>query len=68
MMIAIRICHPDLSEATMSTTVILNIPAISCGHCVATIKRETQEVSGVLAVEGNPEAKTATFTVANDAA
>ena len=35
----------------MSTTVTLNIPAISCGHCVATIQRETKEVPGVLAVE-----------------
>lgn len=47
----------------MSTTVILNIPAISCGHCVMTIKRETRDLPGVLAVDGNAEAKTATFTL-----
>jgi copper chaperone len=52
----------------MSTTVTLNIPDISCGHCVATIKRETSEVPGVLAVEGDQQAKTATFTLANEAA
>lgn len=52
----------------MSTTVTLNIPAISCGHCVMTIKRETKELPGVLAVEGNPQAKTATFTLENEAA
>jgi copper chaperone CopZ len=51
----------------MSTTVTLNIPAISCGHCVATIQREMKEVPGVLTVSGDPQAKTATFTLANEA-
>jgi copper chaperone CopZ len=51
----------------MSTTVTLNIPAISCGHCVATIQRETKELPGVLAVAGDQQAKTATFTLANEA-
>ncbi len=50
----------------MSTTVTLNIPAISCGHCVMTIKREIGELPGVLAVEGNAQAKTATFTVESE--
>lgn len=50
----------------MSTTITLNIPAISCGHCVMTIKREIGELPGVLAVEGNAQAKTATFTVENE--
>jgi copper chaperone len=70
MMIAISvvIIYPTLSEATMSTTVTLNIPAISCGHCVATIQRETKEVPGVLAVAADQQAKTATFTLANEAA
>ena len=52
----------------MSQTVTLNIPAISCGHCVMTIKRETKELPGVLAVEGDPQAKTATFTLNSEAA
>lgn len=52
----------------MSTSVTLNIPAISCGHCVMTIKRETKELPGVLAVEGSPQAKTATFTLESEAA
>ncbi len=52
----------------MSTTVTLSIPAISCGHCVMTIKRETKELPGVLAVEGDPQAKTATFTLESEAA
>lgn len=51
----------------MSTTVTLNIPAISCGHCVMTIKRETSELPGVLAVQGDAQAKTATFTLENEA-
>lgn len=51
----------------MSITVTLNIPAISCGHCVMTIKRETGELPGVLAVEGNAQAKTATFSLENEA-
>ena len=51
----------------MSATVTLNIPAISCGHCVMTIKREIKELPGVLAVEGDPQAKTATFTLENEA-
>lgn len=51
----------------MSVTVTLNIPAISCDHCVMTIKREISELPGVLAVEGNAQAKTATFTLENEA-
>jgi copper chaperone len=52
----------------MSQTVTLNIPAISCHHCTNTITRETQELPGVISVKGDPQAKTATFTVENDAA
>ncbi|MCX7706751.1 MAG: heavy-metal-associated domain-containing protein [Anaerolineae bacterium] len=51
----------------MSVTVTLNIPAISCGHCVMTIKREISELPGVVAVEGNAQAKTATFTLESEA-
>ncbi len=51
----------------MSVTVTLDIPAISCGHCVMTIKRETRELPGVLAVEGDAQAKTATFTLESEA-
>ncbi len=51
----------------MSTTVTLNIPAISCGHCVMTIKREIGELPGVKAVEASAETKTATFTLETEA-
>ncbi len=50
----------------MSTTVTLTIPAISCGHCVMTIKREIGELPGVLTVEGDAQAKTTTFTLENE--
>jgi copper chaperone CopZ len=33
------------------------VPNISCGHCVATIKNELQELDGVASVEGDPQGK-----------
>jgi copper chaperone CopZ len=52
----------------MSYTVTLNIPNISCHHCTNTIVRETQELPGVVRVEASIEAKTASFTLENEAA
>ena len=52
----------------MSQNVTLSIPDISCHHCVMTIQRETGELPGVIRVEGNVEAKTATFILENEAA
>jgi copper chaperone len=52
----------------MAYTVTLNVPNISCHHCVMTIARETKALPGVQKVEGNPQAKTATFTVENETA
>jgi copper chaperone CopZ len=52
----------------MAAVVTLSVPNISCHHCVNTIVRETQELPGVLKVEGNPQAKTATFTVEDETA
>ncbi len=51
----------------MSITITFSIPAISCHHCTNTIIRETRDLPGVIKVEGDPKAKTATFTVANEA-
>ncbi len=51
----------------MAYNVTLNIPAISCHHCVATIKRETKEVPGVISVDGDPAQKTATYTLESEA-
>ncbi|RPJ14280.1 MAG: copper chaperone [Desulfobacteraceae bacterium] len=36
------------------------IPAISCGHCVMSIKNELSELAGVKKVEGNPQSKSIT--------
>ena len=44
------------------TTVTYNIPNISCGHCVHTIKMEVSDLAGVTTVEASAEAKTATIT------
>lgn len=38
----------------------ITIPNISCGHCVASIRSELNELEGVKFVEGNPEDKTIT--------
>ncbi|MCB2193944.1 MAG: heavy-metal-associated domain-containing protein [Deltaproteobacteria bacterium] len=40
---------------------IVNIPDISCGHCLATVKREAGEVAGVKSVEGDVESKNVTI-------
>jgi copper chaperone CopZ len=37
-----------------------NIPNISCGHCVAAIKEELSELSGVHSVNGDPATKDVT--------
>jgi len=52
----------------MAYNVTLNIPAISCGHCVMTIKRETQDVPGVVSVDADQETKTATYVLESEAA
>ncbi len=51
----------------MSYNVTLSVPAISCGHCVATIKRETKDVPGVINVEADQNNKTATYTLESEA-
>jgi len=43
-------------------TVTFNIPNISCGHCVHTIKMEVTDLEGVISVDASPESKTATIT------
>ena len=49
------------------STVIYNIPNISCGHCVHTIKMEVSDLQGVETVEANAETKTATITFGDPA-
>ena len=36
------------------------ISKISCGHCVATIQRDLQNLDGVAKVNGDPQTKTIT--------
>jgi copper chaperone CopZ len=43
-------------------TVTYNIPNISCGHCVNTIKLEVGDLPGVENVEASADTKTATIT------
>jgi copper chaperone CopZ len=43
------------------TTITYNIPNISCGHCVHTIKMELGELDGVQSVDASSENKTATI-------
>ena len=38
----------------------VHVPAITCGHCVMTIKREVGELEGVSSVEGDDKTKTVT--------
>ncbi len=49
-------------------TITLSIPAINCNHCIMTVKRESGFVDGADFIEGDVEAKTATFQVASDVA
>ena len=35
----------------------VHIPDISCGHCLATVKREISEMDGVTSVEGDVDSK-----------
>jgi len=44
------------------TTVTYNIPNISCGHCVNTIKMELGDLNGVQSVDASAESKTATIS------
>jgi copper chaperone CopZ len=44
------------------TTKTFNVPNISCGHCVMTIKRELGALAGVVSVEGDVDAKTVTVS------
>jgi len=49
-------------------SVVLEIPNISCGHCIMTIKRETGFVDGAEFVSGDVDTKTAVFRVEDEGA
>lgn len=48
------------------TTKTYHVPAISCGHCVATIERELKQLEGVLNVKAEEQPKQVTVQVADD--
>jgi copper chaperone CopZ len=37
-----------------------NVSKISCGHCVATIQKELNEIEGVTQANGDPQTKSVT--------
>jgi copper chaperone len=49
----------------MSVKITLEIPDISCGHCVMRVQKGTQDLPGVIAVQASAEDKRATFTLEN---
>ena len=46
----------------------LDIPNISCNHCIMTVKRESGFVDGAEFVSGDVEGKSATFEIAGEEA
>lgn len=48
------------------TTKTYNVPAISCGHCTATIERELKLVDGVQTVKAELDSKRVTVQVSED--
>ena len=40
----------------------VNVPSISCGHCVATIEREVSEMDGVTEVKAEQTSRTVTIS------
>ena len=48
------------------TTKTYQVPAISCGHCVATIERELKQLEGVLHVKAQQDPKQVTVEVADE--
>jgi copper chaperone CopZ len=43
-------------------TKTVNVPGISCGHCVSTIQREVAEVKGVSSVKADQAARNVTIS------
>ena len=41
---------------------LFSVPKISCGHCVAAIQNELNELDGVSQVDGDPQTKTVNVT------
>lgn len=54
------------SNKEQAMTKTFFVPAISCQHCVMTIKRELSAISGVSKVEGDPQSKQVTVTLSSE--
>jgi copper chaperone len=50
----------------MATVKVLDVPNISCHHCVNTIKRELSPLQGVEKVDADVQSKKVTLSLAND--
>jgi copper chaperone len=57
----------NLKGATEMTSKTVNVPGISCGHCVATIEREVGEVAGVSSVKADQSSRDVTISWDPDA-
>ena len=44
------------------TSKTVNVPGISCGHCVATIEREVGELAGVSSVKAEQSSRNVTIS------
>lgn len=49
------------------STKTYTVPAISCGHCTATIERELKELAGVLNVKADLDSKRVVVDAKDDA-
>lgn len=52
----------------MATVKVLNVPNISCHHCVNTIKRELSSLPGVEKVDADARSKQVTLTLKDEQA
>lgn len=44
------------------TTKTVNVPGISCGHCVSTIEREVSDIDGVESVKAEEQSRKVTIS------
>jgi copper chaperone CopZ len=52
----------DDTEHRTMTSKTVNVPGISCGHCVATIERELRELEGVASVKAEQQSRRVTVS------
>lgn len=52
----------NIARATETTTVVLNVPGMTCKFCPITIRKALNNVEGVVTTKSEFETKTATVT------